>query len=240
MTRCSESCAMQRSSSTRTKATPCSRPSARRCASGASSRSCAWISRPLPTRTAAEPRRAFRAHGSRCLRAARVARLHDSSRSRGSTWPDLRDRSWSPLAPARIPTDDIDIFAVDPRWRRACPPPVRKLRPERRAVHRRRGGRSADAGHQDDGLSRRRRYAFRALAHPRGGGRQAGRVPRRAEGAVRRSAQHALGAGDGEGRRPRGLWRARAQDPHQTRPRGAQGKPADCGATPISAPATTT
>ena len=56
-----------------------------------------------------------------------------------------------------------------------------------------RGRRPAGAGDQDDALPHRRRHAVRPLADPRRRGRQAGRLPGRAQGALRRGAQHPLG-----------------------------------------------
>ena len=74
----------------------------------------------------------------------------------------------------------------------------------------------------------------------RGRERQAGGLPGRAEGALRRGAQPALGQRAAEGRRPRHLRRAWPQDAHEARAgRAPRGRRA-AGATPTSAPATTT
>ena len=69
------------------------------------------------------------------------------------------------------------------------------------------GGRRPErAGHQDDRVPHQRRLAARAVADPRRREGQAGGLPGRAQGALRRAQQHPLGAGAGGGgraRRPR-------------------------------------
>ena len=50
--------------------------------------------------------------------------------------PELRDPPWTPLPPTRLPDEDADIFATIAGRRPARAPSLRKLRGERRALHR--------------------------------------------------------------------------------------------------------
>ncbi len=101
-------------------------------------------------------------------------------------------------------------------------PPVRELRQQRRAVHRRGRRRPAGAVDQDDDVPRRRRQPDRAQPDPRRRARRAGGRARRAQGPLRRGDQRRLGQGAGARRRARRLRRRRAEDPRQVRARRAQ------------------
>ena len=85
-----------------------------------------------------------------------------------------------------------------------------------------------------------RRLAARPGADPRDRARQAGRVPRGAQGALRRAREHRLGARAGGGGRPRRLRPPGAQDPRQVRSSSCAARATACATTCTSGRATTT
>ena len=93
---------------------------------------------------------------------------------------------------------------------------------------------------EDGRVPHERRQPAHPGAHRVRRGRQAERLPRRAEGALRRAPQHRVVAGARAGRRPRRLRLSRPEgareDDARRPPRGKR----RCGATSTSAPATTT
>ena len=227
--RCSASRATPTSPSRRTATTASASSSRNRFASGASSRSCA---------SSSTSRRAPRsATGS--WTSSSCATATSTSCPGLLDYTTLFEHRFAAGAAVAGPAVDADGPARprrgggpvrgDPRRRRAGPSPVRELRRERRALHPRCRGRPGHDDHQDDGVPPGRRHAVRALADHGGRERQAGGLPGRAEGALRRGAQPALGQRAAEGRRPRDLRHAGPQDAHQARagraPRG--GRPAD-------------
>ena len=102
------------------------------------------------------------------------------------------------------------------------------------------GGRSRRPGHQADALPDQRRLAADREPAARRRTEQAGHRDRRADGAVRRGAQHPVGPRARGGRRARHLRRPRLQDARQDLPDREAHAAAACGATSTSAPATTT
>ncbi len=116
----------------------------------------------------------------------------------------------------------------DPPWRHPRPPPVRRLRHVGRALHRAGRRRSRRARHQAHHLPHLRRLADRAGPGARGRAGQAGRGDGRGDGAVRRGAQHPLGALAGARRRARGLRPRGAEDALQAR----DGRPSRGGRRP--------
>ena len=116
-----------------------------------------------------------------------------------------------------------------PRGRRARPPSVRLVRDLGRALRRAGGRRPRRARDQDDRVPHDRRHAARARADPRHRARQAGGVPGRAQGALRRAREHPVGARAGGGGRPRRLRAPGAQDarqvPARRAPRGRRRAP---------------
>ncbi len=117
----------------------------------------------------------------------------------------------------------------DPQARRARPPPLRVVLALGRALRRAGRGRSRRARDQADRVPHERRVDPRPAAHRGDRARQAGGLPRRAQGALRRAGEHRLGPPPRGGRRPRDLRRARAEDPRQVDPRdpprGRRGAP---------------
>ena len=92
-------------------------------------------------------------------------------------------------------------FAVDAPGRHPRPPPLRLVRDLGRALRRAGGRRPRRARDQADRVPHERRLAARAGADPRGRARQAGGLPGRAQGALRRAREHPAG---------RARWRRRA------------------------------
>ena len=127
-----------------------------------------------------------------------------------------------------------------PGGRHPRPPPVRIVRRVGGAVHHPGRGRPRRPDDQDDAVPHVGRLADRAVADPRGRARQAGRGPRRDQGALRRGGEHHLGPQAGAGRRPRRRTGWSGSRPTR-RPRSscAARDPA-CGCTSTSGPATTT
>ena len=171
---------------------------------------------------------------------ARRARLHEPVPDRRPERARAARRARGRRSRPPVSTVTASIFDAIRGRRSARPSPVRELRRQRRAVHQHRRRRCAHRRDQDDRLSRRRRHAVRALAHQGGRSRQAGRLRDRAEGALRRRAQPALGGGAGTRGRARDRRRREPQDARQGRARRPPGSRRACAATRISAPATTT
>jgi len=137
---------------------------------------------------------------------ARVLGL--AARARGSsTGPISRRRRGgrSHVAPSRIATR----ARCSPRSVGATSwsPSVRLVRLERGRVRRGRA-RSQGCGAEGDGVPDGQRVADARIACAGGGGGQAGCLPRRAEGALRRAAQYRLVADARAGGGERRLWRA--------------------------------
>ena len=154
--------------------------------------------------------------------------------------PPLRYEPWTPVVPPPLADEDGDIFKVIREGDVLVHMPVRKLRRQRRALHQGRRRRPEGAGDQDDALPHRRGQPVHPDAHPRRRGAQAGRLPRRAQGPLRRGAQHPASpprwkrpastsstAWSGSRRTPRRRW-------------SSARTPTASAATPTSAPATTT
>ena len=124
--------------------------------------------------------------------------------------------------------------------RPARPPPLRLLPGLRRAL--RRAGRRRPAGARDqaDRVPDQRRLDARAGADPRRRARQAGGLPGRAAGALRRAHQHPLGEGARAGRRARRLRRTRRSRRTRSACSSSAARATACATTSTSAPATTT
>ena len=75
--------------------------------------------------------------------------------------PELKDEPWRPITQARLHAahGDDELFAEIRRARRLRPPPVRVVRDERRALHRRGGDRPGRARAEDDRVPHERRVA---------------------------------------------------------------------------------
>ena len=106
----------------------------------------------------------------------------------------------------------------DAQGRHPRPPSLRLVRHVGRAARRAGLVRPQGARDQADRVPHERRLAAGPRADPRLRARQAGGLPRRAQGPLRRAREHRLGARDGGGRRPRRLRAADAQDPRQGAP----------------------
>ena len=170
----------------------------------------AGVRRRAPSRDPADAAGALRARRRRTSTSCPASSTTRAcSRSPASTCPSCATRRGRRSTPPAL-DGDANIFDAIRAGDLLVHHPVRKLRRQRRAVHPRRGRRSAHRRDQDDGVSRRRRHAVRALADQGGRSGQAGRLRHRAEGAVRRGAQPALGRGARTGRRPRHRGRRRA------------------------------
>ena len=107
----------------------------------------------------------------------------------------------------------------DPPRGHPRPPPLRLVLDLRRALRGAGGGGPRRPRDQDDRVPDVRRHAAHPGADPGDGERQAGRVPRGAQGALRRAGEHRLGEGAGGGGRPRRLRPPVAEDPRQGDPR---------------------
>ena len=157
----------------------------------------------------AVPRRRAEARDRRCLPDPRAARPDRAV-------PGLRRaRLRRPARSAVRPRAGRRVRAVasavagHSRPRHPGLPPLRVVRPGG-GLHRGRGGGRARARHQADALPHDQRLAHRARAPARGRSRQAGDGGDRAEGPHGRGAEHHLGEGTGEVRRPRRLRLRRA------------------------------
>ena len=194
-------------------------------------------------------RRDAEAHqgGPRCARRPGLPRRRAArprrprTRSSTSTVPISRRSAGAgdPAAP-RGPDHGRRALRRDQARGHPRPPPLRVVRDERRDVRPGRGARSGRDRDQDDGVPHERRVAARSRPDRGRRRRQADRVPRRAEGTLRRAAEHRVVTRAGAIGSAR---RLRLPDPEDARQddarRPARGKRA-CGATSTSAPATTT
>ena len=137
-----------------------------------------------------------------------------------------------PLGAARHPVDAGDAIAAaarrgraarragrDAQARHPAAPPVRLVRDLRRALRRAGGQRSRRARDQADRVPDERRLAAGARADPRRRARQAGGLPGRGQGALRRAREHPVGPLAGGGGRARRLRPAVAEDARQVHPR---------------------
>ena len=122
-----------------------------------------------------------------------------------------------PAAPAARRGRGARRAGRDAQGRHPRPPPLRLVRDLGRAARRAGGRRSEGARDQADRVPHERRLAARPGADPRRRARQAGGLPRGAQGALRRAREHRLGARHGGGGRARRLRPADAQDPRQVR-----------------------
>ena len=106
--------------------------------------------------------------------------------------PELKNEQWFPLTHPRLAgvSSADDLFGEILEDDVARPPPVRLLHDELRGVRQLGGNRSRDPRSEDDGLPHERRVALGAGPRRGSGGRQAGRLPGRAEGPFRRAPQH--------------------------------------------------
>ena len=167
---------------------------------------------------ARRPARAPASHRRRAgLYAARAARP-----ARGG--PAVRDRSARPEGQALEGDHATAVHEEEPRRaaradpppRRARPPSVRLVRRERRRV-RKGGARPEGRRVQGDRLPDRRLVADALVTRADGRAGEAGRVPRRAEGAIRRAAQHRVVAGARTSGRRHRLRRPGPEDPREAR-----------------------
>ena len=120
---------------------------------------------------------------------------------------ELRDRALDAGHPAGVQRPRLRPprrVRRDARARPAGAPPVRLVRLERRALRAAGRGGPRRAGDQDDRVPHLGRLGPRAVADRGRGARQAGGLPGGAQGALRRAAQHRLGARAGGGGRARG------------------------------------
>ena len=106
----------------------------------------------------------------------------------------------------------------DPPRRHPRAPAVRVVRDELRDVPPRVVARLQRGHDQDDGLPHLRRVAAGPGAHRGRRGGAAERLPRRAQGALRRARQHRVGARARAGGRARGLRLPESQDPREDDP----------------------
>ena len=191
-----------------------------------------------PRRPARAPAAHRRRTGLHAARAARPARAG----------PAVRDRSARPEGQALEGDHATAVHEEEPRRaarpdpppRCARPPPLRLVRRERRRIR--------EGGTRSEGRRRSRRPStgpttpsptLSSLVADRREG-QAGRLPRRAEGAIRRTAQHRVVARARASGRRRRLRRPRPEDPREARAARPARAERVCAATSTSAPATTT
>ena len=187
----------------------------------------------LTERLAVRPDAVYPVHGLLDLR--EVMQLYDLDR------PDLKYEPWVPQTQRRLAKPkDGDLFAEIASSDIVVQHPydsfgtsVEALRPRRRQ-----GSRGRDP--EDDRLPHEPRLGARAGADRGGRERQAERLHRRAEGALRRAPEHRVGALARAGRRPRGLRVPRPEDPRQDDARDPARGRRRSSATSTSAPATTT
>ncbi len=131
--------------------------------------------------------------------------------------PDLKDEAVGPGRPPALGTCEERRPRVrrDQARRHPRPPAVRVVPCELRGVRGRglaRPGRDCD---QDHGVPDERRLVARLVADRVRGGGQAVGLSRRAQSAVRRTAQHRVVTSDGAGGRPRRPRLPRPQDPRE-------------------------
>ena len=119
------------------------------------------------------------------------------------------------------------VLRRDPARRRPRPPSLRLLRDHLRALRARGGARPGRDHAEDDRVPHERRLAGRACADRGGRGRAPERLPRGAEGALRRAPEHRVVARAGARGRPRRLRLPQPQDPREDDPdHPARGEPA--------------
>ena len=128
----------------------------------------------------------------------------------------------------------------DARGRHPRAPPLRLVRDLGRALRRAGRRRPRRARDQADRVPHVRRLAARAGADPRDRARQAGGLPGRAQGALRRAREHQLGARAGGGGRARRLRPARRSRRTPSASSSCAARATACATTCTSAPATTT
>ena len=112
-------------------------------------------------------------------------------------YAELRDPPWTPVTQPRLQRDEdeqADVLAAMRRGDILAPPPVRLVRDLGRALRRAGGRRPGRARDQADRVPHERRLAARPGADPRRRARQAGRLPGRGQGALRRAREHPVGA----------------------------------------------
>ena len=146
------------------------------------------------------------------------ARPVRASRARGPRSPRVEARALDPrnsAAPRERADGPPANLRRDPPGRRARTPAVRLVPCELRGI--RTSSRPRPERHRDeDGrLPHERRQRARRLAHPVHGGWQAVCLSRRAEGALRRAAQHRVVERARAGGRPRRVRVPRSQDPRE-------------------------
>ena len=145
--------------------------------------------------------------------------------------PELKYEPSLGATPARLAhvKEPRDLFARDPPRRLPRPPAVRVVRGELRGVRPGRRGRPGRDRDEDGRLPHERRQPARPGADRVRRGRQAERLPRRAEGALRRAPQHRVVARARGGGRPRRLRLPRPegarQDDARRAPRGRRAAP---------------
>ena len=164
-------------------------------------------------------------------RAARHERPAGSSR-RLPGHAELRDAPWTPVTQPRLAeaeAEDHDMFAVIRQGDVLVHHPFDSFSDVGRALRRAGRQRPGRARDQADRVPHERRLAARAGADPRDRARQAGGLPRGAEGALRRAREHHVGAQARGGGRPRRLRHADAEDarqvPARRAPRGRRRAP---------------
>ena len=132
------------------------------------------------------------------------------------------------------------IWQVIARARPAGPSSLRRLLGDRPPTARGGRGRSRRGVGQAHALPHGRELADRGRSASRRGGGEGGRRVRRAQGELRRGAQHRLGTAARAGGRPGGLRRGRTQESREGRAWSRAGRRARSAATRTSAPGTTT
>jgi hypothetical protein len=154
-------------------------------------------------------------------------------RARWITRP-LRDRRARPAGPeglgrggrcrplALAGLGDADIFRGDPRAGHPGAPPLRVVQATRWSGSSRRRRATRMCWRSSRRCTARARTRRSSSPDPRGGGGQAGGVPGRAAGAIRRGEERAIRAPAREGGRARGVRRGGAQDALQVLAGGAR------------------
>ena len=140
--------------------------------------------------------------------------------------PDLKDDPWLPVTQPRLAELDAPgrVLRRDQAERPPRPPPLRIVRDQLRGVRPRRRRRSQRRRTEDHRLSHERRDAARPGAHRGVRGREAERLPGRAQGSVRRAPQHRVVAGARALGRARRLWVPAPEDPREGDARGPAGR----------------
>ena len=146
--------------------------------------------------------------------------------------PELTLEPWIPAIPPRLAAAQIESprdLRRDPARRRPRAPAVRLVPGELRGVRAGGGARSERHRDEDGRVPDERRQRARRLADPVRRGGEAVGLPRRAQGPVRRAAQHRVVAGARAGRRPRRVRIPGPQDPREDDadrpPRGRRAAP---------------